>query len=403
MVQSKKQKAPASKERKRKKWLQIGLVVLLLLVIFRLILPYVALNYINKSLARIDGYYGHVADLDLALIRGAYVVRDLYINVVDTVTLEQVPFFAAGNIDISIEWKSLFKGRIVSELECDTAILRITDDASEPEKLEKDSSDFRIMLKTFTPLKVNRFEVMNGQIQYLDPDANPPVDISLDHAHILALNLSNVEDTTLLPANVTATANVYGGEMTFNMRVNALANDPTYDMNLEIKNANLVRMNDFFKAYGDFDVNKGVLDLYMEIAAKDRKYIGYIKPVIADLDVVGPEDRKNTILQQLWESIVGIGGDLLENKGTDELATKVPILGEYGDQTIGIWYAVVSALRNGFIQAIYPTLDHQVNIGIVQEVDPKKDDKSGLFKKIFGKPGSKDKKEKEKDEKKKND
>ena len=400
MSKSQKHTTPASKKSKRKKWLQIGFIVLVLLVIFRLILPHIALNYINKRLARIDGYYGHVADLDIALIRGAYVVRNLYINVVDTTTMEQVPFFAAGNIDISIEWKSLFKGEIVSELECDTAILRFTDDASEPEKLEKDSSDFRIMLKTFTPLKVNRFEVMNGQIQYLDPDANPPVDISLDHAHILANNLSNVEDTTLLPAKVTAVANVYGGDLTFNMRVNALANDPTYDMNLEIKNANLVKINDFFKAYGGFDVNKGVLDLYMEIAAKDRKYIGYVKPVIADLDVVGPEDRKNSILQQLWEGIVGIGGDLLENKGTDVLATKVPIVGEYGDQTIGIWYAVVAALRNGFIQAIYPTLDHQVNIGVVKEVDPKKGDKSGLFKKIFGSPGSKDDKKKEKDKEK---
>jgi len=399
MSQSQKHTTTASKKSKRKKWLKIGLIVLVLLVIFRLILPYIALNYINKSLARIDGYYGHVADLDISLYRGAYVVRNIYINVVDTATLEQVPFFAAGNIDISIEWKSLFKGEIVSELECDTAILRFTDDASEPEKLEKDSSDFRIMLKTFTPLKVNRFEVMNGQIQYLDPDANPPVDISLDHAHIIANNLSNVEDTTLLPAKVTAVANVYGGDMTFNMRINALANDPTYDMNLEVKSANLVSMNDFFKAYGDFDVNKGVLSLYMEIAAKDRKYIGYIKPVISDLDVVGPEDRKDNVLRKLWEGIVGIGGDLLENKSTDELATKIPIVGEYGDQTIGVWYAVVAALRNGFIQAIYPSLDHQVNIGVVKEVDPKKGDKSGLFKKIFGSPGSKEKKQEEEKQK----
>ena len=397
MSTSRKHTTPATKKSKRKKWFRIGLVVLVLLVVFRLILPYIALNYINKRLAHIDGYYGHVADLDIALIRGAYVVRNLYINILDTATQEQVPFFSAGNIDISIEWKSLFKGSIVSELECDTAVLRFTDDASEPEQLEKDSGDFRVMLKTFTPLKVNRFEVMSGQIQYLDPDANPPVDISLDHAHILAKNLSNVEDTTLLPATVKAIANVYGGEMTFNMRINALANDPTYDLNLEIKNANLVSINDFFKAYGDFDVNKGVLDLYMEIAAKDRKYIGYIKPVVSDLDVVGPEDRKDSVLRKLWEGIVGIGGDILENKGTNEIATKVPIVGDYGDQTIGVWYAVVAALRNGFIQAIYPTLDHQVNIGVVREVDPKSEDKSGLFRKVFGKPGSKNEKKKERE------
>lgn len=380
---------------KRKKWLRIGFYILAVLVMIRLILPYIVLDFINKRLARIDGYYGHVDDLDISLYRGAYVVKDMYIDVVDTSTQKRVPFFAANSIDISIEWRSLFKGEIVSELECHTAVLKFTEDASEPEKLEGDSNDFRLMLKTFTPLSVNRFEVFNGKVHYLDPAVTPPVDIYLEQAHILARNLSNVEDTTLLPAVVTANADVYGGKMTFNMRLNALANDPTYDLNLEVKNANLVSMNDFFKAYGDFDVNKGILDLYLEVAAKDKKYIGYVKPVIADLDVVGPEDRKDSVLRKIWEAIVGIGGDLLENKKTDQVATKVPIVGEYGDQTIGTWFAVVALLRHGFIEAIYPSLDHQVNIGLVKEVDPKKENKSGLFKKAFDTPSSKKDKKQE--------
>jgi hypothetical protein len=385
---------PASKKTKRRRLLKIGLWILAVLLALRIALPFIVLGYLNREMARIDGYYGHIDDLDIRLYRGAYKVKDIYINIVDTATQEQTPLFSANLIDISIEWRSLFKGEIVSELECDTCILKFTDDASEPEQLEGDSADFRKMLKTFTPLKVNRFEVMNGKIQYLDPDSSPPVDISLDNAYIVANNLSNVEDTTLLPAVVRASANVYGGSMVFNMRVNALANDPTYDLNLYIEQANLASMNTFFKAYGDFDVNKGVLDVYLEIAAKDRKYIGYVKPVIKDLDVLGPEDRKDTVLRQLWESLVGLAGDILENKREEQVATKVPIVGEYGEQTIGIWYAVIAALRNGFIQAIYPTLDYQVDIGLVEEVDAKKKDKSGLFKKAFDTPDQKKKKKK---------
>ncbi len=389
------QSTPSHKTSKRKKALRIGLAILVLLVAFRIVLPYIALNFINNRLAKIDGYFGHVEDLDISLYRGAYTVRDIYVNVVDTASNKEIPFFAADDIDISIEWKSLFKGQIVSELECHTALLSFTNNASEPEQLENDSNDFRLMLKTFTPLKVNRFEIINGKIQYVDPYSTPPVEIYLDKAHILANNLSNVEDTTLLPAKVSATADVYGGALTFNMRINALAQDPTYDMNIEINEAQLVNMNTFFKAYGDFDVNKGSLDLYMEIAAQDRKYIGYVKPVISDLDVVGPEDRKDSLLRKLWEALIGIGGDILENPKTDTIGTKVPIVGNYGDQRVGIWYAVVAALSNGFIQAIYPSLDHQVTIGLVQEVDPEKGNKGGIFKKVFGGPGSKNEKEKE--------
>ncbi|HQW24654.1 MAG TPA: DUF748 domain-containing protein, partial [Saprospiraceae bacterium] len=204
------------------------------------------------------------------------------------------------------------------------------------------------------------------------------------------------EDTTLLPATVIATADIYEGKMNFNMRINALAIDPTYDLNAEIKNANLVKLNAFFKAYGDFDINKGMLDVYLELAAKDRKYIGYVKPVIKDLDVVGPEDRKDSVLRKLWEGIVGVAGDIAENPKTDQIATKVPIAGEFGDRTIGIWYAVLSTVRNAFIQAIYPTLDHQVNIGLVKAVDDKEGKKGGLFKKVFDDPLKKEEKKKEK-------
>ena len=340
-------------------------------------------------------YYGHVRDIDISLYRGAYMVKDIYINKLDSVTQKQTPLFACPHTDISIEWSSLFKGRIVSEMDFYSPALRFTEGKAEPEKMEKDTNDFRHILKTFTPFKVNRFEIFDGKIGYLDETVSPVVDIELDNAHVLARNLSNVVDTTLLPASVKADADVYGGGLNFNMRIDALANDPTYDMNVTIKNAQLTRLNDFFKAYADFDVNSGVLGLYMEIAAKDRKFIGYVKPVITDLDVVGPEDRKDNVLRKLWESIVGVAGDMLTNPKTDQIATKIPIVGEYGDKTVGVWYAILAALRNGFIQSIYPALDEQVTIGTVERVEAEKDKKVGFFKKVFGKPGEGKKKKKD--------
>jgi len=396
-MKSSRKKASAAKREKRNHLLTIAIGIIVIVLAFRLILPYWVLDFVNKRLADIRGYYGQVEDIDIALFRGAYVVDGIYINKLDTATQKQTPFFSSPIVDISIEWKSLFKGRIVSEMDFHSPALRFTEGKAEPEQLEKDTNDFRRMLKTFTPFKVNRFEVFDGKIQYLDQTVKPVVDIHLDNAHILARNLSNVVDTTLLPAKVEATADVYGGSLNFNMRIDALAEHPTYDMNAEIKNANLVRLNDFFKAYADFDVNKGTLGLYMEVAAKDRKFLGYVKPVIKDLDVMGPEDRKDNVLLKLWEGMVGVAGDILSNPKTDQIATKIPIVGEYGEKKVGVWYAILAALRNGFIQAIYPALDYQVTIGTVEAVNPKEENKEGFFKRIFGKPGTKKEKEKKKD------
>jgi len=375
------------------------LVIAAVFLVVRLILPYWILNYTNKRLAHIPGYFGHIEDINLSLYRGAYVVKDIYIDKVDSATRKQTNLFECPKVDISLAWAALFIGRIVTEFVLTSPVLRFTEDNTELNDIEKDTNNFRQMLRAFTPFKVNLIEVYHGKIAYLDNTVKPVVDIQLDQTHLLAKNLSNVVDTSLLPASIKATANVYGGSVDFNMRLDAWANDPTFDMNLELKNALLPKLNDFFKAYANLDIHKGTFGMYMEMAAKDKKYIGYVKPFIANLDVTGHEDRKDSFFNKLWETLVQVVGNILENNESDKIATKIPILGEYGDHTIGTWYAIFAALRNGFVQAIYPALDHQVNLGTLKRVDPKDDNKEGFFKRVFGKPGEgkKEKKQRKKD------
>lgn len=97
---------------KKRYLVPIGIIVLL--IAFRLYLPTLVKDYLNKVLADIPGYYGHVEDVDIALYRGAYVIDGMYLDKVNGET--QVPFLNFPRSDISIEWKSLFNGEIVSEI-----------------------------------------------------------------------------------------------------------------------------------------------------------------------------------------------------------------------------------------------------------------------------------------------
>src|SRR5690606_23589773 len=108
-----------------------------------------------------------------------------------------------------------------------------------------------------------------------------------------------------LPSSIDARANMYGGYIDMKMKLDALADDPTFDMNINVENTDLHQLNDFFKAYGNFDVNSGIFGLYGELAAKEGKFTGYVKPLIVDLDVLGPEDRNEDLLRKLWEATVG--------------------------------------------------------------------------------------------------
>jgi len=373
-------KEPVSK---KKKVARAFLIVIAVLVVIRLILPFVVLHYANKSLANMKGYYGHIQDIDLALIRGAYKIDSVYLNKMDTNTQKQTPFFSAPMIDLSVEWKALFHGSIVGELVFESPVMKFTKEKVEPKDLRNDSTDFKKLLDDFMPLQVNRFEISNGSIQYIDTQSKPKVDIAMTHVNVLALNLKNSYDSSvLLPARVSASAEIYEGELDFSMKLNPLAEEPTFDMNADLKNTNLVKLNEFFQAYAKIDVNKGTFGLYTEVAAKEGNFTGYVKPLIKDLDVLGKEDRDDNIFRKLWEGLAGTVGEVFRNQPNDQVATKIPFKGSFKNPDTNIWYAISHILQNAFIRAIQPSIDHEISIA---SVDNPKEEKKTFLQKIFGK------------------
>jgi hypothetical protein len=329
------------------------------------------------------GYYGHIDDIDVWLIRGAYKIDSIYLNKLDSVQQKQTPLFSASNVDLSVEWKAIFHGSIVGELVFENPTLRFTKDKVEPSNLRKDSTHFKKLLNDFMPLKVNRFEANHGRIEYIDEFSKPPVDIQMTEVHILASNLRNSYDSVvLLPAKVRASANVYDGTLTFNMKLNPLAPVPTLDMNAEVKNTKLVKLNEFFEAYAKVDVNQGTFGLYMEAAAKDGKFDGYVKPVIKDLDVLGKEDRKDNVFQKMWEGITGAAAVVFTNQSKDQFASKIPFQGKIKDPSANVWYAIESMVTNAFVQALQPAIDNEINIA---SVDNPKPEKMTFLQKLFGK------------------
>jgi len=378
-----------------KKKYKILISVVVLLSIIRLILPYVVLHYSNKALANVKGYYGHIDDIDLSIYRGAYIINDIYLNKVDSVSKQQTPFFKSRNIDLSVEWGALFHGSIVGELTFDSPELIFTKDKADLTDVKKDTTNFSKLLKNFMPLKVNRFEVNDGTIRYADNTSTPKVDIALKQTHILALNLKSViDDKVELPSTITVQANAYEGTLSLNMKLNALADTATFDLNAEIKNTNLVLLNDFLKAYGNFDVHKGNFGLYTEMAAKDGKFKGYVKPIIKDLKVVGPEDRHDTFFNKVWEQIVGAAGVIFKNQKKDQVATKVNMEGSFKNPKTNTLDAVWEVLINAFVQALLPEVDNTISINSVKTEAPQ--DKRNFLERIFSswKKNNEDKKKK---------
>jgi predicted nucleic acid-binding Zn ribbon protein len=383
------------KKAKRKKRRRIILFsIVILLVVFRLVLPYIVLHYVNDKLAHLEEYYGHVDDIDIALLRGAYVIND--INLVKIEERESksdsIPFFKSPEIDLSVEWRAIFKGRIVGEIAVDKPELNFVKGKHKNEDVKADTADFRSLIKDLMPLTVNRFEITNGKIRYIDKVSKPKVDIAMTDIMVIATNLSNVNDSTkLLPAQCDVSANVYEGKFTMKVSFDALQKQPTFDMNTNLTGVNLVLLNDFLKAYGNFDVKKGNFGMYAEFAAKEGGFGGYVKPILKDMDIVQWNKEEGDFKQILWETVIGSAAEVLQNQKEEQLATKVPIEGKFDNADVNLWRSISFVLKNAFVQALQPYVDNSININKMEE-----EGKKTFLEKIFGNKKKKKAEEKEK-------
>ena len=317
----------------------ILLVVIIVLIVFRLLLPYIVLNYVNKKLAKLSEYYGHVEDIDISLYRGAYIIKDIKLEKREA--KDSVPFFESPAIDISVQWKAIFKGRIVGEIYVKDPVLNFVKGKHKDENVKQDTADFKNLIKDLIPLTVNHFEIDNGEVHYIDPYCLPKVDVFMKELNVYANNLSNVTDKSkALPSNLEINGKAYDGALKLYANFDGLNKVPTFDLNAEVTNVDLVLLNDFLRAYGNFDVKKGGFGLYAEFAAKEGNFGGYVKPLLNDMDIVQWNKDEGNFKQILWETIVAGGAAILTNKNTGELGTKIPINGKFDDPDINIWKAI---------------------------------------------------------------
>ncbi|WP_152269025.1 DUF748 domain-containing protein [Agriterribacter humi] len=366
--------------------------LLIILTGLRIALPYILLNYVNKQLTMIDGYTGHVNDIDVALYRGAYTIKQIKLD--KTGGKVPVPFFAADIIDLSVEWKALLKGRIVAEIEVERPTLNFVSGPSKATSQTDIDNDWTKVVDNLLPVKLNRFQVNNGKIHYRDFHSSPRVNIEAGEVHILAENLTNAgQIKNTLPSTVKASATVYNGTVNLDMKINPLTTIPTFDLNARLSPVKITAMNDFLQAYGNFDAETGTISMYCEAAAKDKKITGYVKPIIKDLKVANWKEDKKNLGIKVWESIVDAVGWVLTNKRKDQIATTAEFTGNIDTPDVNTWVIIGQLLRNAFIQALYPALENSINLHSVD----KKEDKQTLLERIF--EGGKAKKNSNKDKK----
>lgn len=357
---------------KRKKlWVVLG-VILIILVIIRMMLPHIIVSYLNKTLDEIPEYNGHVTDVDLSLIRGAYAIDSLYIFHEDSIS--DLPFFAATRIDLSVQWKELLSGSLVGEIELQEPQLNfLVYQSGDTTGIQSGSeADWTKPLKELLPIRINELRGVHGKISYIDPLSDPKVNIYLNNLNFYATNISNVKKVSELPSVIRATAtSIGGGRMRLDSRMDLLREIPEMDMEFSFEDADLTAFNDFTSAYAKLDAEKGTLNVYSEAAIADDVLEGYIKPVLTDVKIVDFSEDKKKPLKLIWESVAGFVMEIFENQKHDQFATKIQFHGDLKNVDSPIWPTIGGIFKNAFIKAFTKSTENEVNFDEVVSKEKK--------------------------------
>lgn len=346
------------KVQKKRYWVPI--LIITLLIVGRILLPYFLERSVNKTLDDIPGYTGYVEDIDVALYRGAYVIEGLILKKENSKS--ETPILDFAKSDISIEWKSLFKGKIVSEIELHNPKFNyLFEEMQGTSEEEADAEDWTKALTDLVPIDINRLSAHQGEASFVQLSASPDISLYLKEINLEATNLSNVVNKEqALPSNLHATAISFGGGIVkLDGNLNLLKEIPDMDIDFSLEKADVTALNDLTKNVMGVDFESGTFELFVEAAIADGYLKGYIKPMFISTKLIGKDDEGG-IFKKLWEGFVGVFKFILKNQGTDTLATRAPIEGDLNNIETGIWPTILNIFKNAWIEAFSGQVDKNI-------------------------------------------
>lgn len=336
-------------------------VIAILLIGARIALPSVVKRQVNQRLQGIPGYTGQVADVGIALIRGAYTLEGVEIYKVTGKVRE--PFVAARSIDFSVAWRELFRGKVVSDIHVDGGELTFVAGATEDESQKDVDRRWQEVIQDLFPLEITHFEMTDGMVRYQDTRRVPKVDLFVKNMHVVATGLRNRPSETgeEFPANITLEGDsLGGGKVKLAISAEPLAPQPHFHLSAKLDNVNLPDLNDSLKAIANVDVSRGTFRLAAEMAGKDGGFQGYVKPFFEDVDFNNLEDKNKNVLARIWENVVQGLAWLVKNKSRDQVGTRIPFQGRFGDPQVGLWTTITNLFRHGFVRAFNPTIEGSI-------------------------------------------
>lgn len=330
--------------------------IFLLLLIARAVLPSYVLKKTNQLLATFSPVISfHVADMDISIIRGAY----RFEQVVGTVKDTNQTFVKIKSIDVSVAWREIFKGKLLTDIVAEKLDFLLIKDFKKLMSQKRESK--KVKNKIF-PLKIERFDLIDSSL------ALEQVKSFTDSSHFKISNIdgrvTNLTPNENLPLSfLNLTANAVDPNAKFKIvgKINQLKKPMAWDVDIEVKDFNLKMLNPYLKRNVPLTFTKGSADVYSEVNSDEGVMRGYIKPFLRDLDIIASREKFGSVKQIGVELITALANIILDEPKTKSVATILDFTYDKKFQ-LNKRKGVSKAIQHGFKQQLSPGIEERYNL-----------------------------------------
>jgi hypothetical protein len=339
----------------QKKYL-IPTLILVVFIVIRLALPSFLLKKANESLAGISPQYAiHIGDLSLSILRGAYT----FIDISGQLTEKNKKFLTIKEIDVSIAWREVFKGKILTDIKAGNIDFLVIKDIKQLTPPTKDKSGVR---NTLFPVEVSRLDIINAGFSFEGYESFSGKELfKVDKINGRITNLTPTQNNRLTYFNLVATIIDPTTQFKIAGEANQLETPLVWDLDLEVKDFHLNTLNPYFLKHLPLTFTKGTLDVYSEAQSKKGIVKGYVKPFIRELEVIANKEHFISLKHFGFEMISALANLMLRESKTKSIATKFEFT--YDKKlNFKIAKSLSKALGHGFIQQLSPGIEDQYNL-----------------------------------------
>jgi hypothetical protein len=212
-------------------------------------------------------------------------------------------------------------------------------------------------------IRIDVLKISQGTLAYLDRTTDPNVHIYADHIEASLKEFNN--QLAKGSSEFQMSGRFMGsGPTRVTGTIRPESKNPNFSLNIAIENTEMKAMSEIFQAYGKFDIKRGEFSFFSEIAIRNNRIQGYVKPIFKNMEVADmstPEDK--SLFHKLYAGAVGAMTEILKNRPRQEVATLTDISGPLEDPRTNTAQIIVNLVRNAFFKAILPGFEREVRDG----------------------------------------